>query len=788
MKINNIKIIRDKIINYKSKKAFLIKWPSYFFILVLIFCQLFLSNKSYSALRIIENKGQWDKQVFAECDITHGKVWFTKTGILYQNYNGKSIFDKFHQHNDTITGYEFDHIYLDFIHSNKINSINKETPSKCYYNYFQGNDSTKWATKCHSYQKITYPNLWDGIDFIIEPDGDALKYSFRVKKGANSNLIKLTSNKSAEQFYLSNNKVHLKSKFIDLTEDKPFTFYEGFKDSKFIQSKFKLENGILSFELGNYNQDKDIIIDPTLIFGTYSGSTADNFGYTGTYDHSGHAYSGGSVYATGFPATRGQTTGFQTFYAGGPAIYSGYDYGIDAGILKYSEDGTQLLWASYLGGKGNDQPHSMIADRNGNLLVYGTTSSTDFPGAVDKSSGGYDIYITRISGDGIKVIKTRLLGGASNDGINALDPYSRNSSSPLTNNYGDPFRGEIIIDSFGKVWISSCTQNSIGSTIPQKKNWKIGTYGGDFDAYFASFSEDLSTLEFATVFGGTANDAGYGINLDVSGNVFFSGGTQGFNLITNKPIEKNSYNGGIADGFLIKMDRTTYNPLAIRYVGTSNYDQAYFVQIDNRQRIYTTGQTMGDFPVKGNVYTQKGGHQFIAAFDNNLSNLEFSTVFGQNTQQLNLSPSAFLVDLCGRICLSGWGGGANIGYTPINGTTLNLPTTQDAFQSRTDGADFYLAVFSPELTKLTYATYYGGKRSEEHVDGGTSRFDRDGKVYQSVCGGCGGFNDFPSTPNAWSRTNNGKRPYDPLEGGCNNAIFKMDLNSSNFAPALNDTT
>jgi gliding motility-associated-like protein len=53
------------------------------------------------------------------------------------------------------------------------------------------------------------------------------------------------------------------------------------------------------------------------------------------------------------------------------------------------------------------------------------------------------------------------------------------------------------------------------------------------------------------------------------------------------------------------------------------------------------------------------------------------------------------------------------------------------------------------------------------VDGGTSRFDKNGVVYQSVCGGCGGFSDFPTTPGAWSNTN--------LSTNCNNIVFKFDF-------------
>ena len=68
---------------------------------------------------------------------------------------------------------------------------------------------------------------------------------------------------------------------------------------------------------------------------------------------------------------------------------------------------------------------------------------------------------------------------------------------------------------------------------------------------------------------------------------------------------------------------------------------------------------------------------------------------------------------------------------------------------------------------LAYATYFGGLTSHEHVDGGTSRFDKSGNVYQAVCAGCGSHDDFPSTPGAWSATNG--------SSNCNLGVFKFNV-------------
>ena len=114
--------------------------------------------------------------------------------------------------------------------------------------------------------------------------------------------------------------------------------------------------------------------------------------------------------------------------------------------------------------------------------------------------------------------------------------------------------------------------------------------------------------------------------------------------------------------------------------------------------------------------------------------------------------------------MSGWGGATNAVST--TGTT-GMPVTSDAFQPTTDGSDFWLGVLNPGAEEFIYGTFFGGTSSNEHVDGGTSRFDKNGTVYQAVCAGCGGNNDFPTTPGAWSNTND--------SFNCNLGIFKFAL-------------
>ncbi len=156
--------------------------------------------------------------------------------------------------------------------------------------------------------------------------------------------------------------------------------------------------------------------------------------------------------------------------------------------------------------------------------------------------------------------------------------------------------------------------------------------------------------------------------------------------------------------------------------------------------------------------------QFVLKLDPTLTTALNSTVFGNGNSDINISPSAFLVDICGNMYISGWG--ANI----LQGVPLGgMPVTPvTAFQATApNGFDFYLLVIERDFAGLLYGSYIGGSAAQEHVDGGTSRFDKNGVIYQSVCGGCGGNSDFPTSPGAWSSLN--------LSSNCNNLVFKFDF-------------
>jgi gliding motility-associated-like protein len=511
-----------------------------------------------------------------------------------------------------------------------------------------------------------------------------------------------------------------------------------------------------------------LVIDPQLIFSTYSGSTTDNFGYTATYDQEGYLYSGSSAFGQGYPTTLGA---YQTTWAGGDGSFT--LPGTDVALSKYDVTGTFMVWSTFIGGAGDELPHSLVVNANNELIAYGSTGSDNFPcsvNALDSSfnggaaftpqgvgttyANGCDAFITQLNANGSSLLMSTYFGGSGNDGVN--------TASGLKFNYADEFRGEVDLDDNGNVYIIGTTNSQDFPLFNSSENG-----GGMQDVFILKFSP-LWELLLSRKLGGSDDESGCSVGVK-DGEVWICGGTQSSDFPVSIGAYQTLFAGGSSDGWVARLSSSGLNEFAT-YWGSPAYEQWYFIDLNNSLQPFVYGQSTanGATWISNVGWSQTNSGMVVAQFSEDLATLEHSTVFGSGTGLPNLSPAAFMVDVCGQIYLSGWGGAVNQGSNAQTGNTQNLWTSPNAFQSTTNGSDFYLLVIKDDFSAPVYGTYYGGAQSAEHVDGGTSRFDRKGIIYQSVCAGCGNHDDFPIFPsNAVSPVN--------ASNNCNNGVFKFDF-------------
>ncbi|MGY3088312.1 hypothetical protein ACVWYF_001345 [Hymenobacter sp. UYAg731] len=745
-------------------------------------------------LEFIENKGQWDGHARYVAALPSGRLFAEADGLTFALLSAPAL-----AHHGAATHQEpadgppaapADSVFrghavtLRFVGAAPSARLVPAEATADRRNYFLGADPRHWAQDVRGYHRLRYAGLWPGVDAqVYESIDQQLEYDFELAAGADPAAIVLRHD-GAEKVQLdAAGNLLLQTSVGRIVEHAPQAWQtDAAGQHRPVACRYRLAaDGTIRFALGAYDRQLPLTIDPVVVFSTYTGSFADNWGFTSTYDTQGNLYSGGIVFGVGYPASPGA---FRTTFAGIT----------DIAIIKYNtavSGPAARVWATYLGGSSADFPTSMVVNSRGELLLLGTTSSLDYPtttGAmqrtfaggtpIDPYGGGYinlsngsDLVITSFNAAGAALVGSTYLGGSGNDGLLSFNQFP--TVGQLVNNYGDSFRGDIVVDAADNVYVASHTASP---NFPVARGLAGGYRGGVTDGLVLKLNPGLTALVWGSFLGGSAADAAYSLQVErSSGEVYVAGGTTSPNF----PTTAGSYQPaapGYVDGFAARISADGLSLRRATYVGTPGYDQAHFLQLGSDGGVYLLGQTLGNFPRTPGAFTTTNGTLFVQKLAPDLGSSLISTAFGstdaRNAAHVSLSPTAFLVDQCDRVYVCGWGGSSNqstgISYLGNNGSTFGLPVTAGAIQPTTDGNDFYLAQFTAGLTGLAYGTYYGRNfGTGDHVDGGTARFDPRGVVYQAVCSCVGTGFPIPGGVNTFSTVNG--------SNNCNNAAFVLNF-------------
>lgn len=708
-----------------------------------------------------ENKGHLDSLYNYRVILGKGELFLHRSGYRAVLFHPDSFPSDIHAYVPISLPYHI--VDIEYLQANA-DSVYGLNRSPDYFNYFLGKDSRYWASQVYRYQQVYYHNLYPGIDlqWDVTEDGN-LKNTWILFPGAHPAQIQIVWKGNVRLFLHQDGRLEIITSVGSFWELTPFAYQKKENQKIPIPCHFQLINdSTVSFQVGSYDSLQVLYIDPILIFSTFTGSYLDNWGFTATYDEQGNLYSGGivSTYIANPPYTFPTSPGaYQTTYGGGNGSYSFTNdnlfYPSDIAIIKFDSTGTNRVWATLIGGSNNEQPHSIVASKTQELYVLGATRSSDFPttsNAYDSTFNGViDIVLIKISNDGTQLLTSTFVGG------NYIDGVQKRTGNPLYHFYADDGRGEIDLDPDGNVWVVT---NTLSNGLPTTSNALKDTLSGIQDGYIMKWDPTLTQLLYASYIGGNGLDALYNVEYsDLTQRIVLVGGTTSSDLFTSSSAVYPTYQGGVADGFIMTLD-TAMNLLSATYFGTDSYDQIYHGEISSSGFLYIAGQTLGNLTPTPGTNSNPKGNLFFAKLPTTLDTVLILKRFGDNdTNNVELTYTAFLVDYCNNVYFSGWGGLLG------NGSTSGLPITPDAIQSTTDGSDFYFAAFDSTLSQLKFASYFGGNGVEEHVDGGTSRFDPNGIIYQAICGGCGGSSATPTTPGAWSSTNNSPN--------CNNVAVKI---------------
>lgn len=671
-----------------------------------------------------ENKGQWVGPFSFRASAGPLAVFIGTDGVTYsllgEDY-AEVVHDAMHDREAPVLSGHAWHVH--FVGCTPTALLPTAASTKTA-NYILGNDPARWKSHVRSFAEVAHQDLWPGVDLRHYRTDEGFKYDVQLAIGADESVVRLRYEGVDDLRINERGDLVLRTSVGEVVERAPVAWYAD-APGEFVQCTYLLNGAEVGFTLHDADRSRAIVIDPVLIGSTLSGTVgSQNYGHTATYDFLGNIYTGGRSFGQGYPTSLGA---FQDLHAGG----------VDMAFSKFNGDATDLIWATYVGGASTDYPHSMWADDAGTLYVMGSTYSSDFPTTVSAYDGTYgggttaDIAVLRIQDDGTALIGSTFIGGPEDDG-----------ASSIVENYGDKYRGEIIIDGNGNCLVVGASSSP---SFPVTAGVVQGTHGGAQDGVLFSMNSDMSQLNWSTFLGGAGDDMAYGLRLDGSGDIYVAGTWGAPDLPTTPGAFQTSFQGGSGDGYILHLGSGATAVMHATYFGTSELDQLMFIDLQGSGDVHVYGQTEGLMAIQpGGTYGDPGADICLAKLDPQLVNVAYSTVLGDSAWfGYSLVPDAFMVDICGHPCISG--------YAPVEG----LPLTSDSLAG-TGG--FYLAVFEVDMSSMLYGTYFSG----HHVDAGTSHFDPNGIIYQAVCTP----GPYMTTPGAWS---NVQPP------GWDVGVFKIDL-------------
>jgi len=648
-----------------------------------------------------ENKGQWDPKILFVGDTSFGKVAFTKDSIYYQIIK---------------TGNKTKSFSTQTIKLFFVNSLSPKVDGAVllshYNNYFLGADQTKWASHCRNFVRVTYENVWKGIDlaYFFTPEG--MKYEYYVKPTANIRDLQV----KVLGADLTNQATTLQivTKLGTIQDANLLVFDQKTKRS--IQSSFNVNQNTFSFQGIPEKRKNTIVIDP-LVYSTYLGGSDTDIANANAVDALGNNYITGYTLSTDFPVPSG--------------LYTVSTNSQDAFVSKFDPAGS-LLWSTFLGGWSIDAGNSIALDPLGtSVYITGNTSSgTPFPfpttiGAYQTMIGtaSTDCFLTKINSAGDTLLYSTFLGGGNYDtakdvavdasGCAYITGYTGSGFPTTFGAYQTIFSGgtydcfiskinpaglgiaDLIYSTYvggsgddraygitvgkltGVATITGLTYSTTPLTAPPPFPFPttagaLKTLYNDVsscDAFVTQINTAGSSLLYSTFLGGSGNDVGNGITQDLLGNIYVCGETDSNPLISiGFPTTAGAFQpllSGTTDCFVTKINPdTTVFPASNQliystYLGGSNYDYAYAIAVDLTGYAYVTGETQSSvqtgtsFPLTPTAEQLIYGGStdaFVTKLDPAGSTLAYSTYLGGNNTDIS---NCIAVDLTGNVYITG---------------------------------------------------------------------------------------------------------------------------------------
>lgn len=606
-------------------------------------------------------------------------------------------------------------------------------------NYLPDNDRAHWLTGVATFARVRYSRVYPGVDLVYYGSQKQLEYDFVISPHANASQIQLRFSGTRNLSIYADGNVSITTSNGAIIFRRPFAYQEQNGIRTQIVCTYELTGkNALRFRLGPYNHSLPVTIDPILDYSTYLGSPAGGVISDVAADATGDAYVTGSSFSCQFPTTPGtlepqcglgqvefvakiNPAGTGLVYATylGPSGVGGLNngiaiavdpsgdayvagaalagmpvspdafqtrnmgQGISGYVAKLNPNGSQLIYATYLGGTyGADAIYGIALDSTGAAYLAGTAMSSDFPTTsaafetVDTTPGEPYSFVSKLKPDGTGLdYSTYLVGKGVISGFSAPTGAAN----------------RIAVDSNGNAYVAGVTADTTFPVTPGAFQTTYSTNPSNpilyfrFTGYIVKLDPTGAREVYSSFIGGTYIASAEDVAVDPSGNAYVTGWTYGDNVTTPDSFQPFS---AAVNAFVAKINPAGSAFVYSTYLGGSCIldaatpgDAGYGIAIDNLGNAYVSGQTCSyDFPVTTNAVQTGPEHQsgllseaFLSVLNPNGSALIYSTYMGGTGYTGDLATSIAL-DASNNVYLAGFS------------HSTDYPTTPGAIQSKGIGA------------------------------------------------------------------------------------------------------
>src|SRR5579862_2239487 len=582
-----------------------------------------------------------------------------------------------------------------------------QEPASGRVNYFRGNDPKRWITDIPTFARVTFPEIYPGIDLSYHGAGGFVENDFIVNPGADPSQIRVRFDGADDVHVEGNGSLTITAGRHRLSWKKPVVYQATATGrKKLVEARFRRDAGkAIGFEVGVYDIGVPLVIDPVITYATYFGTPSTEGAARLAADASGNAYIVGASDSPTFPVTP----------AGTYAVSVDGGSNSDVIIAKLNAAGNQMVFTTHIGGGETNTGVAIALDNSGNVYVTGLTSSTDFPHTTDLTTHNIltneNCFVTKLNPAANAIVYSTLIGGSNHDGCVGIG-----------------------VDSAGNAYVAGATLSTDFPTVnPVQSTLKGSTFNMyNVDCFAAKLSPDGTKLLYSTYLGGSNPDGATAIAVDSAGNAYLTGYTTSTDFPVTSGVFQPTYAGAggqyntaysAGDAFVVKMSPAGAIVYST-YLGGSQDDAGIGIAIDAQGDAYVGGATLSkNFPTakafqstyggaggETNLvmgYTYAGGDGFVAELNPTGTALLFSSYLGGT---LDDRVAGIAVDSTGNI----W----------VTGQTLsqNFPVSADATQKTNAGdngsGQMLLQLGDAFLTEIgtsrnvVFSTFLGGSSAD----------------------------------------------------------------------------